>query len=157
MRPHWLGFSLASLLFFSLAACADDAPPVRKQVEDLPSIGSLPSPFTFQDGTTVKTREDWSRRRLEIRSLFETYVYGRLPPKPEKMTVVKEEAEADDKNGIDREEWGVVLEHGERELPLVVTVVFPRGGKAPFPVIVQPAFVRGGFGAARAGRAAIPR
>src|SRR5688572_12065094 len=101
MRPHWLGFRLTVLLFLAPAARADEAPPVRKPVAGLPSIGSLPSPFAFQDGTTVKTREDWSRRRLEIRSLFETYVYGQLPPKPEKMTVVKEEPEADAKNGID--------------------------------------------------------
>jgi hypothetical protein len=155
MRPHWLGI-FTILVLVSSVASADDAALARKAVTDLPAIGSLPNPLAFGDGTPVRTREDWERRRKEIKSLFETYVYGRLPPKPEKMTVVKEDPEADEKNSLDREEWGVVLEHGGRELPLVVTIVFPRGAKSPLPVIIQPSFARA-FGAPVEGRARAPR
>lgn len=41
---------------------------------------TLPDPLTMQDGTPVKTREQWfGQRRPELVSLFETYEYGKVP------------------------------------------------------------------------------
>ena len=44
---------------------------------------AVEDPLTFADGSKVRSAADWKRRRREILSLFESEVYGRLPPKPE--------------------------------------------------------------------------
>ena len=45
----------------------------------------LPELLKCNDGTPVKTQEDWTtKRRGEILKLFETHVYGTMPPAPPK-------------------------------------------------------------------------
>ena len=47
----------------------------------------LPDPLVLADGTKLTTPEAWrTRRRPEILKLFETFVYGRSPGRPEQMT-----------------------------------------------------------------------
>src|SRR5262249_7091597 len=83
--------SLASWYMLGLTVCAifaQDAPRA-KPAADLPAIKELPNPFQFADGSPVRTAKDWERRRGEIKGLFEDYMYGHMPPKPQKMTVKK--------------------------------------------------------------------
>ena len=40
---------------------------------------AIPDLMTFQDGTKVETAEHWTRRRAEIKGLYEYYMYGYLP------------------------------------------------------------------------------
>jgi len=50
-------------------------------------MSKLPDPFLFNDGTRVKTKEDWSKRRKE---LYETTVnlhFDGMPPEPEFLEV----------------------------------------------------------------------
>lgn len=49
---------------------------------DLPSVNYLNDPFTFMDGTKVKSRADWDRRRQEIKSIAQYYEFGWVPPTP---------------------------------------------------------------------------
>jgi len=42
----------------------------------------LPDPLIFNDGSPVTNAPQWQRRRVEIQTLFETYVYGQAPPPP---------------------------------------------------------------------------
>ena len=42
----------------------------------------LPAPFTFANGTAVRTKADWTCRRSEISALIQNYEAGTLPPKP---------------------------------------------------------------------------
>ena len=56
--------------------------------DSLPKINGLPDPLTFLDGRPVRTAQDWSRRRAEIRQLFEKYDLGTFPPKPKLDRVV---------------------------------------------------------------------
>src|SRR5207244_13572814 len=48
----------------------------------LPFNPNLPDAMVFLDGTAVRTREDWQRRRSELLELFSRYEYGHLPPGP---------------------------------------------------------------------------
>src|SRR6266516_8100382 len=47
----------------------------------LPTTPFLPDPLRFAGGREVK-RDDWSRRRAELLSLFQFYVTGSWPPSP---------------------------------------------------------------------------
>ena len=44
--------------------------------------GKLPDLFEFGDGGRVRSREDWLRRREELRELLLGLEYGHLPPQP---------------------------------------------------------------------------
>lgn len=44
------------------------------------SVGGMPDILTFNDGTPVKTAEDWTRRRREIYDLIIPVEYGGMPP-----------------------------------------------------------------------------
>ena len=46
---------------------------------------TLEDPLAFADGRKVETAADWPARRKEILKLFESEVYGKLPPKPDVM------------------------------------------------------------------------
>jgi hypothetical protein len=64
---------LHSFLYMSLAV---SLPPIS----ELPVQETLPSPFLQMDGTEIKTQEDWyTKRRPELKKLFQHYVYGYLP------------------------------------------------------------------------------
>ena len=46
-------------------------------------LGKLPNPFLMDDGSPVKTKEDWAKKRKEMyRSVIELQ-YGTMPPAPE--------------------------------------------------------------------------
>jgi hypothetical protein len=47
---------------------------------------ALPNPFLFNDGSPVKTLEDWTCRRAQIGALILGYEGGFLPPKPSILT-----------------------------------------------------------------------
>ncbi len=50
-------------------------------------LGSLPDPFLFEDGTRVKTQEDWQKRRQEIYRTAIELPYGKQPPAPEFLEI----------------------------------------------------------------------
>lgn len=56
------------------------AEPKRLPIDQLPSIPQLPDPFTFNDGSRLKSPADWPRRRAELVDLALTYEYGYPPP-----------------------------------------------------------------------------
>ena len=77
------GLVLASASILLAPFAASPAPaPDRPAVDDLPVIKELPDLFLFSDGSRVKTKEDWARRREELKGLILYYEYGRLPPAP---------------------------------------------------------------------------
>ncbi len=52
--------------------------------DELPVQTDLPDPFTMMNGDPVKTPEEWkTRRRPELKALFEHYVYGVAAPEAE--------------------------------------------------------------------------
>lgn len=64
---------------------AADFPPFEK----LPVQSALPDPLTMLDGTRVTTPQQWeTQRRPELKALFQHYMYGRLPARPQRWEVV---------------------------------------------------------------------
>jgi len=57
--------------------------------EKMPGSNLLPDPFIFFNGKPVrKTTSDWQIRREEILHLFEKYVTGNFPPRPEINNII---------------------------------------------------------------------
>jgi hypothetical protein len=54
---------------------------------DPPKQFTFPDPLTMADGTKVATKEQWeTKRRPELRELFQAYMYGRSPAVNTKVT-----------------------------------------------------------------------
>jgi cephalosporin-C deacetylase-like acetyl esterase len=129
---------IVALLLLVLCPPADGQEARKpKPADELPEVKQLPNPFTFADGKPVRTREDWARRRVEIRQLFEDYIYGHMPPKPEKLTVKKGERTNDEDSKVVIQPLEVSLEHGGKTAVIQVTVALPEGAKEKVPVLVQ--------------------
>src|SRR5262245_60998301 len=72
----------ALLLFAATSAIADDFP----APDQLPANPNFPDPLVMKDGTRVTTKEQWeSKRKPELKALFQHYMYGRLPPTPKRQ------------------------------------------------------------------------
>ncbi len=121
-------------------ARADGPAPARKPVAELPEVKKLPDPFAFGDGSPVRTRADWERRRAELKGLFADYEYGHLPPRPEKMAVDRGEARVDAEAHAARQDLTLHLEHAGKALDLHVALTLPIDPKGPVPVIIQGGF-----------------
>ena len=84
-----LSLTLAGAFAVTAAVSVDFPPP-----DKLPSNPGLPDPTVMFDGTKVTTKADWeAKRRPELKALFEHYMYGRYPAKPDKVTAVAEIAD----------------------------------------------------------------
>ena len=119
------------------AAAAQDS---RKPAADLPEIKELPNPFVFADGAPVRTAKDWERRRIELKELFQDYMYGHMPPKPEKMTIKRGERVTDETNRITLQDLELKVEHDGKTLTINVRIALPMGAKDKVPVLVQSSF-----------------
>lgn len=97
---------------------------------DLPETPHLTDPFTFFNGTRVKSKAEWDRRRDEIKELAQYYEYGYMPGPPESVT-----AEITEK-GINI----VVTDKGKTAIItglLTLPTAEQCGKEGPYPVIVS--------------------
>jgi dienelactone hydrolase len=122
----------AILLSLTLSAAAADLPPADK----LPAVKELPDPFTFNDGSRVKTKEDWSRRRAELLESVLYYEYGRMPPAPGNTTAVELVASG-------YREWPNATHRvfkvscgPDKKVSFTLDLIVPKG-KGPFPAIIR--------------------
>ena len=128
--------SLVLLGAFAMTLPAADFPPPDK----LPSRPGLPDPTVMLDGTRVTTKADWeAKRRPELKELFQHYMYGRFPAKPDKVTakLLFEDPKALGGKGTLRE---VELTFGPPEWPKIYLLVAVPNGKTPAACFVGPNF-----------------
>lgn len=104
-------------------------------VDELADVKELPDPFLMDNGTRVKTRADWDRRRNEIKAMMLYYQYGHMPPMP-KLIIAKElSSETVYDGGATKKH--ILLSMGPgRKVKINVGVIIPKG-KGPFPVILK--------------------
>ncbi len=75
---HLLGTWLASGCIALAAALPEPA--------SLPPQVDLPDPLRLMSGATVKSAREWrNKRRPELKQLFQHYMYGELPAKPDHL------------------------------------------------------------------------
>jgi dienelactone hydrolase len=101
----------------------------------MPSIPELPDPLLLQENgktTPITTPEQWLRRRPWIRSQFERWVFGRMPPPPGNLRAV-ETARTQEGRVTVRQ---VRLEFGPDHKATLRLQLFIPEGKGPFPVFL---------------------
>jgi hypothetical protein len=98
---------------------------------------TLPDPLIGSDGAQIKTAKQWQKqRRGDVRSLFETHVYGRTP----EPARAKFKQTAEDKNALGgkatRKEVTAFLT-GKEDGPTMDLLIFiPNDAKKPVPAFV---------------------
>src|ERR1035437_7734975 len=84
--------SCCSVLALAAGLCgvfpATGAAPTSQASFPAPSAlrpqAALPDPLVMEDGRRVTSRDQWfQERRPELKALFQHYMYGAIPPKPE--------------------------------------------------------------------------
>jgi dienelactone hydrolase len=98
-----------------------------------PDFESMPSqPFLPDPLAGVKSREDWAKRREWIRSQYEQWIVGKMPPKPSNLRAVV----VDTRTEGDVTVRDVRLEFGpDHKATLRLQLMIPPG-KGPFPVFL---------------------
>ncbi len=104
---------------------------------DLPVQAGLPDPLVMLDGRKVTTREMWTNeRRPELIRLFQHYMYGQLPPKPEAVSGKVERVDVSAYGGKATLSE-ITIRFGPPEVPPIhLMLVVPNKRTAPAPVIL---------------------
>jgi hypothetical protein len=124
--------SLLFLAWFAVAVSAD-----FPAFDKLPSHPELPDPLLMLDGTQTLTKADWlQKRRPELQQLFQHYMYGYFPPRPEKIdyTVGRVDPKALGGKATLKE---ITIAFGPPGTPKLHVLVFiPNKRQGPAPVFV---------------------
>jgi len=123
---------LLLLLGTPMTRAADFPPP-----EKLPSRPGLPDPLVMFDGTRATTREQWeTKRRPELKALFQHYMYGQQPEDRGKIAVkvLHEDAKAFGDKATLKELALSVAPLGAP--PVHLLLVVPNDRKGPVPCFV---------------------
>ncbi len=108
------------------APAVGTAPAARTPSADaaaLPAIKELPNPFQFQDGTVMKSKADWTKRRDELSRLIQKYQYGPYPAKPDKVA-----------GALNGNILTVTVDYKGKSISYNLTISRPEGN-GPFPAI----------------------
>jgi len=103
---------------------------------------TLPNLLSCLDATPVQNKKIWqSVRRPEIFVLFEEYVYGRSPGKPENMTFNIYSVDTEALDGKATRKQVRVNFSGEKDGPgMDILIYLPNGQVRPIPVFLGPNF-----------------
>ena len=157
MKRLW--FLSLSLCVVSIVLAQPDpreipVPAIRTKAGKLPGVGDLPvraempSVMVMNNGQRVTAREQWSKRRTEIRRTLEYYATGHVPPPPGnvKGREVSSESVLD---GTVKYRLVHLTFGPQSKLSLDIGIFTPLAG-GPFPAIVL-------YGGTPPGAAALPR
>jgi hypothetical protein len=106
-------------------------------VNELPARPGLPDALVFNDGTKVTTREQWSRRREEIKHTLAYYATGQMPPAPGNVKGRELKSEIVAEGKVSYRLVRLTFGPGEK-LSLDIGIFAPSEG-GPFPAIISQA------------------
>lgn len=78
MRSLAVLFAALAVPFVQGQTC-NSLPNPLPQPSALPIIDTLPNPFTFWNGSALRSRADWACRRQELLAVVQNYMYGVYP------------------------------------------------------------------------------
>lgn len=103
----------------------------------LPAHSKLPDPLTMFDGKKITTKDEWqSVRRPELRKLFQHYMYGTIPAKPDNLSFKVERVDPNALGGKATLKE-ITITFGPPETPKMhLLLVVPNKRNGPAPVFV---------------------
>lgn len=105
--------------------------------EDNVPAYTLPDPLTFLDGSRVKTKKQWRKRRAEILEMCEREMYGRSPGRPANMRFNVFDIDEHALNGIaTRKQITISFTNGNNEASIDLLIYFPNKVKGSVPVFL---------------------
>ena len=132
MNPHAVVDSLAQEmpLVYKVENTGADCPkPPLPSFGELRTIGSLPDPFEWSNGSgRITSRADWRCRRAEIGAELERYELGTKPAPPSNL-----------KASFSNDTLKVIIEEGGKSLTLTARITIPAGA-GPFPAVIGVGF-----------------
>ena len=98
---------------------------------------TLENPLAFADGTHLRSKEEWPRRRQEILEIFAHEMYGLEPPPPETFITECVDEKCDAMAGfVVRSQYRMWFKK-DKSGPCITWIVFrPRYAEKPVPVIL---------------------
>ncbi|MGE5610131.1 MAG: alpha/beta hydrolase family protein [Bacillota bacterium] len=103
-------------------------------IDQLPVVQELPNPFVMDDGSPVRSKEDWARRRAELKESILYYEYGRMAPPPGNVRAEVLSSTANDQLGAVEKKILLTMGPGSK-VSTHLELTIPTG-KGPFPVII---------------------
>ncbi|GAB6167062.1 acetylxylan esterase [Thermostilla marina] len=137
----WISYRTAAILVVlaAMGVAATAAPPGTNYDEAKVPKYELPDPLVCEDGTPVRDAKTWfEKRRPELLALFESEVYGKMPPRPPEMSF-RVRSTADDalEGKAVRREVRVYFSAKKDEGPWMdILIYLPKQAKRPVPVFV---------------------
>jgi hypothetical protein len=131
------GGSLLTAFLLILILCGTTAIADLPEPAKLPAQPDLPDPLVMMNGDRVKTKDDWtSKRRPELKTLFQHYMYGYMPETTPRVIAA---IEREDKKYFDGKatKKEVTITFGPPDMPKIhLLLVIPNDRKKPAPVFV---------------------
>jgi hypothetical protein len=107
-----------------------------KVVTELKYQAGLPDPFLKQDGSRVKSKEEWLKQREFIKAMLTHYQYGTMPPSPQNVGI-KETLSEEIFDGLaTRKLYTLTIQRNGRSLDFHFGIIKPEGD-GPFSVIIK--------------------
>ncbi len=103
---------------------------------------TLPDPLLFNNGTIVKTADQWERRKLEIFEYFNREIYGRVPEKTPAVywEVVSEKDTVDGNYPVTTKQLVGHVDNSEYPaitVDIQMTLTIPQKVTTPVPVVIE--------------------
>ena len=121
----------------------DNIPPIRPDWdqpnydENAVAPFTLEDPLCFADGTPLRSKDEWPRRRKEILDIFAHEMYGVEPPPPDVLITDLVDEKQDALAGFVVRSQYKMWFRADRTGPCINWIVFrPRYAKRPVPVII---------------------
>lgn len=131
-------FAVTFLLMLARMPAAQAQQPGANYDESLVPEYTLPDPLVCEDGSLVRDAADWrEKRRPEILAMFEQYMYGKMPGKPDGMTCRLISSDTDALGGTATRKIVSVNFTGDENGPAMELLVYlPNDVPRPVPVFV---------------------
>ncbi len=124
------------LLIFAVFVSLGSAGAAPVIPSELPAIAELPDPLRFQDGSTVRSPEDWEKRRAEMKRLLLDYEYGHLPSGPFNVEAASVEDLGSEEIQTTHHRLVHLVVDPAKRVPIDLHLYTPVAAKTPMPVIV---------------------
>ncbi len=111
--------------------------PQFPDISRLPAQAALPDPLVMLDGSKVTSAAQWNaQRRPELKAIFAHYMYGAIPPRPERLDYAVEVVDKKFLGGKATLKFVTISIPGSDAPKIDLLLVTPNGKSKPAPVFL---------------------